>query len=197
MRNHYEAVVIGVSAGGFKALHVLLSGLPEYLPVPVMIVQHRQISSDNYFVTSLDKSCRLSVKEADEKEKIMPGIVYIAPADYHLLVEKDKTFSLSVDEHVCFARPSVDVLFETAADVYKAGLIGIILTGANFDGSAGMQKIKASGGLTISQDPENAEVDIMPLAAIATKSVDFVLGLEDIAQFLRDLLEEQNDIAER
>lgn len=196
MRNNYEAVVIGVSAGGFKALHVLLSGLPGNFSVPIVIVQHRRSSLDNYMVTSLNRHCRILVKEAEEKEKIMPGTVYIAPADYHLLVEKDRTFSLSVDEHVCFSRPSIDVLFETAADAYKECLVGIILTGANADGSAGIRKIKAGGGLTIAQDPATAEVKVMPLAAIATKSVDFILALQDIPTFLKDLLEENHDIAD-
>ncbi len=196
MQNVYEAVVIGVSAGGFKALHTLLSGLPENFSIPVIIVQHRLAYSDNYLVTSLNKLCCLSVKEADEKEKIKPGTIYLAPADYHLLVEKNKTFSLSTDEFVCFSRPSIDVLFETATDAYKAGLIGIILTGANADGSKGIQIIKEAGGVTISQDPDTAEVDMMPLSAIATKSVDFILALEDISSFLKDLLEGKHDISD-
>lgn len=189
MRNNFEAVVIGVSAGGFKALQVLVSGLPENLPVPLIIVQHRMASTDNYMVTSLDKKCRLSVKEADEKERILPGTVYIAPADYHLLIEKDRTFSLSTDEPVCYSRPSVDVLFETAADVYKSALIGIILTGANADGSQGIKKIKKLGGVTIAQDPKTAEASMMPLCAIQTNSVDYIVSLENISLFIRDLLE--------
>ena len=196
MRNQYEAVVIGVSAGGFKALHLLLSSLPESFSVPIIIVQHRMASPDNFMVASFDKKCRLNVKEADEKEKIMAGCVYIAPADYHLLVEKDRTFSLSIEDFVCFSRPSIDVLFDTAADAYKTHLIGIILTGANSDGSQGIRKIKASGGVTIAQDPETAEVNMMPLSAIATKSVDFILALEDISQFLEDLLEGRHDVAD-
>lgn len=194
MRSQYKAVVIGVSAGGFNALRVVLAGLPDTFPAPVIIVQHRMPSADNYLVTYLNDHCSLTVKEAEEKEKIVSRTVYIAPPDYHLLVEKNTTFSLSVDELVCFARPSIDVLFETAAAAYKAALIGIILTGANTDGSDGIRAIKAAGGLTISQDPQTAEVSVMPLAAIATKSVDFIMPLEDIPLFLKDLLEGKHDI---
>lgn len=193
MQHHFEAIVIGVSAGGFKALHCLLSELDANFSIPIIIVQHRMASADNYIVTSLNSRCSLTVKEADEKESIMQGTVYIAPADYHLLVEKDKTFSLSVEEHVCFSRPSINVLFETAAEAYKTALIGIILTGANTDGSDGIRTIKNSGGLTISQTPESAEVDVMVRSAIATKSIDFILALDDIAPFLHDLLKENND----
>ncbi|WP_028585325.1 chemotaxis protein CheB [Desulfogranum mediterraneum] len=196
MQNHYEAVVIGVSAGGFRALHTLLSELPDHFTLPVMIVQHRKASAENYLVTSLNKNCRLLVKEADEKEKITSGTVYLAPGDYHLLVEKDKTLSLSIDEPVCYSRPSIDVLFETAAATYQAGLIGIILTGANSDGSAGIRSIKAGGGLTISQHPETAEADTMPLAAIATKAVDYILTLQEISPFLNDLLEQSHETKE-
>jgi two-component system, chemotaxis family, protein-glutamate methylesterase/glutaminase len=183
----YEAVVIGVSAGGMKALRVLLSGFGSQLNTSVIIVQHRMESSDNYLITYLDERCRWMVKEAEEKERIVKGVIYLAPAQYHLLVEKDYTFSLTVDEPVCYSRPSVDVLFETAALAYKNRLIGVILTGANSDGSAGIQKVKAAGGLTIAQNPDTALSPVMPQAAIATGAVDFILELEDIATFLTDI----------
>ncbi len=192
MSYDFQAVVIGVSAGGFHALHKILPQLPKDFPLPIILVQHRMAGSDDFLMESLNSSCKLKVKESDEKEKITPGTVYIAPSDYHLLIEKDRTFSLSMDEPVCYARPSIDVLFETAAQTYKKCLIGIILTGANSDGSAGITEIKAKGGLTIAQDPETAEVNIMPLSAIATKSVDFVLPLEDIPSFLTGLLEDNH-----
>ncbi len=194
MQMRYEAIVIGVSAGGMKALSVVLSALHENLPAPVVIVQHRMDSPDNYLITYLDNRSHNMVKEAEEKEQLKEGVVYVAPANYHLLIEKSRTFSLSVDELVCFARPSIDVLFETAAATYKDKLIAIILTGANSDGSEGVRKVKDAGGLTIVQNPETAESAVMPLAAIATKSVDFVLELEDIAIFLQDLLEGNHDI---
>lgn len=193
MSDQYEAVVIGVSAGGLKALRLLLGALPADFPAPVIIVQHRMATVDNYLVTYLDSCSPLKVREAEDKEPITAGRVYIAPADYHLLVEKDRTFSLSLDELVSFSRPSIDVLFETAADVYRQGLIGIILTGANADGSMGIQKIKAMGGVTIAQHPDSAEVKIMPLAAIATKAVDFILTLPDMPSFITNLLEGNHD----
>lgn len=189
MSNCYQALVIGVSAGGFKALHTIMPPLPGEFPLPVVVVQHRKAESDNYLLESLNKVCNLNIKEADEKEKITPGTVYFAPAGYHLLIEKDQTFSLSVDEPICYARPSIDVLFETAAQAYKSHLIGIVLTGANNDGSNGIVSIKQHNGLTIVQAPETAEMDIMPLAAIATKSVDYILALEEIPVFLNSLVE--------
>lgn len=190
----YDAVVIGVSAGGMKALRVILAELKSGLPAPIIIVQHRMESPDNYLITYLDQRCRLKVKEAEEKERIDAGTVYIAPANYHLLVEKDGTFSLTVDELVSYSRPSVDVLFETAAKAYRDRLIGVILTGANSDGSAGIKQVKTTGGLTIAQDPGSAFSPVMPQAAIDTGSVDFVLELEDIPVFLTDLLENRDDI---
>jgi len=117
----------------------------------------------------------------------MPGKIYIAPPNYHLLVEEDKTLSLSTNKHVNFARPSIDVLFETAADVFGEKLVGIILTGANEDGSRGLKKIKESGGLTIVQDPDTAAVDTMPKAAIASTKVDYILPLENIGPFICSL----------
>lgn len=193
MSNHFEAVVVGVSAGGFRALHELLSALPAGFCAPVTIVQHRLASSDSYLVTYLASHCQLTVKEAEEKELLRPGTVYIAPPDYHLLVEKNRTFSLSVDELVCYARPSVDVLFETAASAFGHQLIGVVLTGANSDGSDGVKAIKAHGGLTIAQDPDGAESKVMPLSAIATGAVDFILPLSEIPRFLTNLMEGMDD----
>ena len=135
----------------------------------------------------MSESCKSRVKQADEKEKIVPAMIYIAPPNYHLLVEDDRTFSLSVDELVNFSRPSIDVLFESAADAYGKRLIGIILTGANSDGSNGLKKIKECGGMAIVQDPESSEADTMPRAAIKATKVDYVLPLEEIGTFLRKL----------
>jgi two-component system chemotaxis response regulator CheB len=191
--NNFEAVVVGVSAGGMKALKVVLGGLQETYSLPVIIVQHRHASTDNFLISYLDQRSKKEVKEAEEKEKIRENTVYIAPADYHLLIERDRTFSLSVDEQVCYARPSVDVLFESAAYVYGRKLIAIVLTGANSDGAQGLKKIKTFGGMTIAQNPESAESPVMPQAAIDTGAVDFVLELEEIPGFLQDLVEEEND----
>ncbi len=135
----------------------------------------------------MNHRCELPVKQADEKEKILQGSVYFAPPNYHLLVEDDHTFSLTVDPAVNYARPSIDVLFETAASAYGSRLIGVILTGANSDGSLGLKKIKEMGGLTIVQAPESAEVDAMPKAAISAVRPDHVLDLEGVGSLLMDL----------
>lgn len=186
----YEAVVIGVSAGGLDALRTILPKLPEKFPVPVVVVQHRGAGSDAFFAEYLDQRCAVLVKEAGEKEEAAAGTVYLAPADYHLLLEDDRTFSLTLESRVRFSRPSIDVLFESAADVYGARLIGIVLTGANDDGSRGLAAIKKRGGLTVVQDPATAEVDTMPRAALKAVAVDFVLPLAAIGQFLANLYKE-------
>lgn len=192
MRYDFHAVVIGVSAGGFKALHTILPMFPKDFPCPVVIVQHRMAAENNFFVESLNSKCSLTVKEAEDKEQIKTGKIYIAPGGYHLLVEKNQTLSLSVDEPVCYSRPSIDVLFETAALAFGAHLIGVILTGANSDGSDGIKIIKANKGLSIAQDPDTAEINLMPLSAIATDCIDFILSLEDIPSFIIGLLEDHN-----
>ena len=180
----YEVIVIGVSAGGMKALRKIIPKLPLNFPSPIAIVQHLYPHSDDFLVTDLNERSKLTVKQADEKEKLKPGFVYFAPSNYHLLIENDKTFSLSVNDLVNFARPAIDVLFETAAEAFKEKTLGIVLTGANHDGSQGAKKIKEYGGLVIVQDPESAEADIMPRAAIEAAKVDFVLDLDKIVDFL-------------
>lgn len=187
VKNRYEAVVIGSSAGGLNALKTIFKSLDRSFRIPFIIVQHISPDSENYLIQILNDLNRLSVKEADEKEVPRQGMAYLAPPNYHLLVEPDRSFTLTVDERVNYARPSIDVLFETAAEAYRDALIGIVLTGANNDGSKGLKKIKEFGGLTIVQDPENAEVDSMPRAAIRTARVDHILTLEGIAAFLNDL----------
>jgi two-component system, chemotaxis family, protein-glutamate methylesterase/glutaminase len=183
----YKAIVIGVSSGGLNAMKTLLPALPADFPLPVIIVQHIGPRSDGTWIGLLNNMCALRVKEADEKEKIERGNVYVAPPNYHLLVEKDETFSLTVDEKVNFARPSIDVLFESAAVAYKDRLIGIILTGANSDGTAGMKKIKENGGLTIVQDPDTAESSFMPASVITSITVDYVLAMENIINLVLNI----------
>ena len=183
----YRAVVVGSSAGGLNALKTLLRNLDMDFRLPVIIVQHISPDSENYLVHILNDLKRLKVKEADEKERPQPGYAYVAPPNYHLLVEPDLTFTLTVDERVNYARPSIDVLFETAAEAYREHLIGIILTGANNDGSLGLKRIKELGGTAIVQDPDTAEVDSMPKAAIQNCEVDYILSLEEIAAFLNHL----------
>jgi two-component system chemotaxis response regulator CheB len=183
----YDAIVVGVSAGGMEALNAILPHLPADFPLGVIVMQHMHPTSDDFLVRYLNERCNLKVKQADEKEEIVPGVIYVAPANYHLMVEEDRTFALTVDEPVNYARPSIDMLFETAADAYGARLVGVILTGASSDGSHGLKRIKESGGLAIVQDPETAEADTMPMAAVNATEVDYVLPLEEIGPFLKRL----------
>jgi len=180
----FEAIVVGVSSGGMNAMKVMFSLLPKDFNTPVIIVQHIGAHSDNLWIKLLNDKSNLPIKEADEKERIESGKVYIAPANYHLLIEKDKTFSLTIDERVNYSRPSIDVLFESAAEAYKNKLIGVILTGANNDGSNGIKRIKECGGLAIIQNPETAESAFMPKSAIAAIKPDYVLSLEGITELL-------------
>ncbi len=180
----YQAIVIGASAGGLRALSEVLSCLPVQYSLPIIIVQHRSKNHDTLLEEILQQKAVLNIKQADEKESINPGNVYVAPPDYHLLIEMDKTFSLTSDEPVKFSRPSIDVLFRSAGEVYKKTLIGIILTGANSDGANGILAIHKNGGFTIAQDPDEAEYIAMPRAAINTGAVDQVLSLKKIIQFV-------------
>ncbi|MEA3495342.1 MAG: chemotaxis protein CheB [Bacteroidota bacterium] len=183
----FNTIVIGASAGGIDALTKLLTALKSDLKLAVIVVQHISPYSDNFMVSHLNNICKLKVVEANEKDEIKSGTIYFAAPDYHLLVEEDKTFSLSAEEKVNFSRPSIDVLFETAADVYGENLIGIILTGANKDGSEGLKTIKKNGGFTIVQDPKCAEVDTMPIVAINTVDVDKILNIKEISDFINGL----------
>ena len=180
----YEAIVIGVSSGGMNAMKVIFSLLPKNFITPIIIVQHIGARSDNQWIKLLNNNSNLYLKEADEKEKIEYGKVYIAPPNYHLMIEKNKTFSLSIDERVNYSRPSIDVLFESAAEAYKNKLIGVILTGSNNDGTEGIKRIKEYGGLAIIQNPETAESAYMPKSAIAAIQPDYILSLEDMTELL-------------
>ncbi len=183
----YEAIVLGVSAGGLRALSTVLPEMPEDFGMPVIVVQHVAADSDGYLAEHLNARCALRVGEPLDKEPIQPGNVYLAPAGYHLLVERERTFALSVDPPVNHARPSIDVLFESAADAYRHGVVGVVMTGASADGSRGLARIKEHGGLAIVQDPATAESNAMPLAAISATEVDHVLALEEVGPFLRRL----------
>jgi two-component system chemotaxis response regulator CheB len=183
--NKYNVVVIGASAGGLSLLISILEKLPADYPLAVLIVQHRMKEAHSELLEEvLQARCMMTVKQADEKEKIYGGMVYVAPPDYHLLVERDPTFSLSADEPVHYSRPSIDVLFESVARVYGGSAIGIILTGANSDGASGIGYIYRSGGMTIAQDPGEAEFRAMPLAAIGTGDVVHTWPLAAIEGFL-------------
>jgi two-component system chemotaxis response regulator CheB len=180
----YRVVVIGTSYGGVAALQTLLPGLSPDLGVPVVVVQHRTKDADNGLCEFLRDRCPLPVVEPNDKDAVLAGRLYLAPRDYHLLLE-DGRFALSVDAPVTYARPSIDVLFESAADAYGADVIGVILTGANRDGARGLARIKARGGMAVVQDPEEAASRAMPEAAAA--SADRVLPLGGITPLLNEL----------
>lgn len=179
----YDIVCVGCSLGGMIALEVILENLPRTFPLPIAVVQHRHRASDETLPSMLRRHSRLEVVDVLDKQWIRPGTVYLAPANYHLLVSRGE-FSLSVDEKVAYARPSVDVLFESAADAYADRVIAVVLTGANDDGARGARRVKERGGLLIVQAPETAEAPAMPRAAIAAASVDRILRVEEIAPYL-------------
>jgi two-component system chemotaxis response regulator CheB len=176
-------VAVGTSYGGLQALGVILAGLPAEFAPAVAVVQHRSRDSDETLARLLQDHSRLAVREVDDKEPIVGGTVFIAPPDYHLLVE-DGAFALSTEAPVAYSRPSIDVFFESAAEALGALAVGVLLTGANADGAAGLRKIKQHGGYAIVQDPETAVAPAMPAAGIAAGPVDAVLPLERIAEHL-------------
>ena len=151
-----EAVVIGASAGALEALSNLLPALPADYRLPILIVVHLPPDKTSLLAELLRARCAIRVREAEDKEPIEPGVAYFAPPDYHLLVEQDKRLSLSDDEPVLFSRPSIDVLFESAADAYGGGLIGVVLTGANSDGANGLRAVVEAGGVAVVQKPGSA-----------------------------------------
>jgi len=182
-----EAVVIGASAGGVQALSALSAALPADLRVPCFVVIHLPRESPSLLPEIFSAHCKRPVGEAQDKEPVQAGTVYIAPPDYHLLLDRGPTLALSTDELVHYSRPSIDVLFESAADVYGKGLLGIILTGWNQDGADGLEAVHRAGGLTIVQNPDTAEAPVMPQAALARTAVDYILNLEEIAALLAAL----------
>jgi two-component system, chemotaxis family, protein-glutamate methylesterase/glutaminase len=184
LRARIDCVVIGCSAGGVEALAELLPALPVTFRPAVFIVLHLPRERPSLLVQIFERRCARPVREADDKEPIEPGTVYFAPPDYHMLVEKDRQIALSADEPVHFSRPSIDVLFESAADVYGERLLGIILTGGNEDGAAGLQAVHQAGGVTVVQQPDTAQVPLMVVSALQRGPADFVLSLPEIAQLL-------------
>ncbi len=182
-----RAIVIGASSGALDALSVILPTLPENYPLPILIVVHLPPDKDSLLAMIFASKCRMQVREAEDKEQLEAGTIYVAPPGYHLQVEQDETLSLSNDEEVHYSRPSIDVLFETAADAYGRALIGIVLTGANDDGAAGLKTIVDAGGVAIVQQPTEAFSPTMPQAALAACPNANVLGLEMITIYLNSL----------
>jgi two-component system chemotaxis response regulator CheB len=184
MGDEAEAVVIGASAGALEALSVLLPALPAAFNLPVIVVVHVPPDRRSMLAELLQQRCRILVREAEDKEAISRGTAYLAPPDYHLLVELDKSFALSSDEPVHFSRPSIDVLFESAADAYGSALIAVVLTGANADGAKGMGAVAAAGGTAIVQNPESAFAAAMPESALELTPNARVMTLDEIAAYL-------------
>ncbi|TRW91206.1 chemotaxis protein CheB [Candidatus Methylobacter oryzae] len=178
----FEMVAIGCSAGGLDALRTILKALPADFSLPVIVVAHTPPDNSYLLPSLLGAVCKLPVSEAREREPALTGHVYVAPPNYHLLIEQHRHFALSVDDRVCYVRPAIDVLFAAAADVYGEFLAGVVLTGANSDGAEGIKAIKRRGGLTLVQDPKEAYADTMPQAAIDTGAVDQVLPLAALAE---------------
>lgn len=180
-----ELVVVGASSGGLEVLITLLQNLPPEYVIPTVAVLHQRANRASGVPAMLANYTHLSVVEPDDKQKIESGYFYIAPPNYHLLVERERIFSLSLDAPVQFCRPSIDVLFETAAEAYGSNLVGCVLTGANSDGALGAKSIKKRGGKILVQNPEQASVPTMPLAAMQTAKVDAVLNIESMAGVLQ------------
>jgi len=181
-----DLVVVGVSMGGLRALQAVLGGLPADFPIPIAVVQHRHRHSDDAFLAVLQPHTQLPLVEPDDKEPMRGKTVFIAPADYHLLAARG-WFELCADEPVRFARPSVDVLFESAVDSYGAGVVAVVLTGANADGAAGARRIREAGGTVVAQDSSTAEAPQMPGAVIEAGLADHVVPIEEIAPLLLEL----------
>ena len=186
----FDIVVIGTSAGGLGALQQILGNLDRQIKTPIVIVQHLSSDSGDSIFNLLKKYSTIEMFEPVDKQPILENHIYLAPADYHLLIEKDKTFSLNLDPKENFCRPSIDVLFETAAEVYFEKTLGVILTGANIDGTKGCIKIKKFLGQIIAQDPDEAVISVMPLGAINSGTADYVLSLKNIAIYLNRVLKE-------
>ncbi|HEY1951955.1 MAG TPA: chemotaxis protein CheB [Gemmatimonadaceae bacterium] len=192
----YSVVALGTSWGGLYAMTKLLGDLPAGFPIPIVVVQHRSKDSDRLLVQLLQDATDLDVCEIEDKAGLCPGTVHVAPADYHVLVERGY-FSLTVEEPVRFSRPSIDVMFISAADTYGAEAVGVVLTGANEDGARGLAHIASRGGRALVQDPKTAEMPIMPQAALNAVPTAEALPLDRLAPRLVALSEEKRRAARK
>jgi two-component system, chemotaxis family, protein-glutamate methylesterase/glutaminase len=186
----YSVVAIGTSWGGLAALTKLLGDLPPDFGIPIVVVQHRSKDSERLLVQLLQDATDLQVCEIEDKDPLTPGRVHVAPANYHVLIEPGYV-SLTVEEPVRFSRPSIDVMFTSAADTYQSAAVGVVLTGANEDGALGLAHIVKRGGLALVQDPKTAEIPIMPEAAIRAVPTGEILPLDALAPRLIDLSHER------
>jgi two-component system chemotaxis response regulator CheB len=188
-------VVIGASLGGFDAVRLVLGGLPASFPAPIVLVQHRMSDPDGLLLDLLGVESLLPVSEPEDKDPILPGHVYLAPSDYHLLIERG-FFSLSTEDPVCHARPSIDVLFQSAADTYGPAAVAVLLTGSNRDGASGVRAVKNAGGRVLVQDPRTALSPVAPKAALECTVVDSVLALPRIAERLSSMFAVPGSVTE-
>jgi len=187
LNNSYKAVVIGGSAGSFQGIVKILSQLPKGFPLPIIMCLHRLKHVRNGFVEALSLKSVIQVTEPYDKEPIRKGGVYLAPSNYHMSVELGNYFALSTEEMVNNSRPAIDITLGSAAFAYRDRLVGILLSGANRDGGLGMKYIKDKGGLTIVQDPGECMIDTMPRAAMALTKIDYVIAVDQIVEFLKEL----------
>ena len=182
-----KLLVIGGSAGSLQVILSLLAAMGEDFLMPVLIVLHRNSGFESSLEDLFSSRTRLPIREVEEKDQLRDGTIYLCPADYHVLLEKDHSFSLDYSERVHFSRPSIDVTFRSAADVFGPGLICLLLSGGNADGAEGMQYAKERGGLTVVQDPATADVPYMPQQAIGRMTVDFIVPTDEIPEFVHGL----------
>lgn len=185
-----EAITIGGSAGALEALGMILPALPQRYRLPIVLVLHIPPSKPSYLAEVLGSMCALPVKEAEDKEPLAPGAVYVAPPDYHLLIEKQRCLSLSVDDPVHYSRPAIDVLFESAADALRGQVAGVLLAGGSEDGARGLAQIKRAGGIALVQAPGTAAVRTMPDAALQLADVDHALSPNALGVYLAKLGEQ-------
>jgi two-component system, chemotaxis family, protein-glutamate methylesterase/glutaminase len=191
VKTDYQLVIIGGSAGSFDVLLRLVARLRTDLSMPVVMVVHRKLDNDSLMEELLANRSTLPVKEAEDKDELKPNVIYVAPADYHLLFEKDKTISLDASEKVNFSRPSIDVSFQSAAEVYHSSLVCVLLSGANSDGTEGLRAAKQNGALLVVQNPDSAEVGFMPRQALNALEIDYVLNEPGIIQLINNLVNSQ------
>lgn len=187
LKTVHKAVVVGGSTGSIDVLLNVLPALSAPLSYALILVLHRKNTADSTLAHLFSAKTNIPLREVDDKEPLQVGTIYLAPADYHLLIEHDETFALDDSEKVNYSRPSIDVTFESAADVYGSSLVGILLSGANADGTEGLKAIKKAGGLLITQLPESAQVAIMPQQAIQHVAIDHILDVPELIAFLTGL----------
>jgi two-component system chemotaxis response regulator CheB len=185
-KNAFELIVIGGSAGSFSVVSKILEKIPKSISVPIVLCLHRLKDKREGFKEALEIKSNIPIKEPCDKEPIVPGWAYLAPSNYHLLIENKELFALSTTELVQYSRPSIDVLFESASDIYKDKLLGVLLSGANKDGAHGMKKIKSKGGLTIIQEPKEASIATMPESALHATTIDYILSTAELVKYFSD-----------